>query len=460
MQSKESNIDHAFHEGLKDIKVIPPADAWNGIEQRMAEGPGFSVWKRVAASIAILILAGSALWLINHREYDATTTNDIPGRIQDAADQPAPAVVEEHTETPVETGAIAPPERTAGIPTTQHQESPPLAGSEPASTALLSRDARTKIMTPAEKEPVKEVQDLVVSESVLMAILQSRFPDRDVLPEDEMDPGLSMPDTPREQTSRWGLNGSISPIYSFRHVSTSPTGAKNEFFYDKENPAYGFTGGISAIFKKYKRLSFVTGIHFTRSGQSYSDVIFYQNIETGNILQTGILRTDMPYPFENSMGQITSGDYPHYLADYILPSGELSSGGLSGRPEFDDYESFLADLNQTFDFLEIPLLIKYKVLDKKVGIHVVSGVGTNLMIDNEVFLYHKGEKVNLGETVRLNKFNFTGSLGVGFEYNLNYNWSLSFEPTFRYFLNSINTSSSTKTHPYYFGVYSGMNIYF
>jgi len=459
MQNNQQHIDGVFRDGLKDITVIPPAESWSGIEGHIAVKPLSWTFRRVAATVAILMLAGSSLWIMNNRKLDDGIASDSSDQKINTLEDPLSVRANESANISDGTARSSESDGSADMTRMTETEIVPETffkqGSELVKLNTLNDSHTRPLIQAATKD-----RNLDVSESVLMAALHARFYGQGLIPEDEMDAHLKMPPIREERNTKWGLGGSVSPLYAFRHVRVSDVGASNEFYYKKENPTYGFTGGLSAIFRKYDRLSFVTGIHFTRSGQSYNDVIFYQNVETGSILQTGILRENIPYPFKTSMGQISSADYPHYLADYILPSGELNSGGLSSMPEFDDYESFLADLTQSFDFLEIPLLVKYKVLDKKVGIHVVSGVGTNFLIDNEVYLFHQGQKVSLGETTRLQKFNFTGSLGVGFEYNLNPKWSLNLEPTFRYFLNSINSSSTTKTHPYYFGVYSGMNVYF
>jgi hypothetical protein len=71
-----------------------------------------------------------------------------------------------------------------------------------------------------------------------------------------------------------------------------------------------------------------------------------------------------------------------------------------------------------------------------------------------------GNKYIVGKTEGLNPLMVSSSLGMGMEYNLTDKFSLNLEPTFRYYLNPFGEFSGMKTHPYSFGVFSGLTYKF
>jgi len=66
----------------------------------------------------------------------------------------------------------------------------------------------------------------------------------------------------------------------------------------------------------------------------------------------------------------------------------------------------------------------------------------------------------VGRTEGLNPFTISSSLGMGMEYSISDKVSLNLEPTFRYYLNPFTQIPGLKTHPYSFGVFSGLSYKF
>ena len=86
------------------------------------------------------------------------------------------------------------------------------------------------------------------------------------------------------------------------------------------------------------------------------------------------------------------------------------------------------------------------------------GLSTNLMIGNRV--YDKSTRETLGETSGIRSTNFSTSFSLGLEYKLNSKFSLSMEPAFKYYLNSINKDSDFNYKPYSIGLSSGIRYKF
>jgi hypothetical protein len=108
----------------------------------------------------------------------------------------------------------------------------------------------------------------------------------------------------------------------------------------------------------------------------------------------------------------------------------------------------------------MPVIVKYKLIDKTVDFNLIGGLSYNLLVNNSVHAVIDGSKYNIGKTAGLNPFMVSSSLGMGMEYNLSEKISLNLEPTFRYYLNPFSNIQGAGAHPYSFGVFSGLSYKF
>ncbi len=457
----ETHIDKVFRDGLKDFQLIPPPEVWDGV----AIGVSTSSRKRwvwIAGAAASLLLFLTMTWLITTRSPESSMVSEQT------------MVNPEMNNS--ESGSNIQAENPSGTETdNNHQESisvgsdelvsPLVEENQLASVVINEGDLNfTKVSDKSNFSYISSLEGsvqtgYVMSNDLILPPLASidAFSIQDIEYNNTSDLNFTKEKISNEP--KWGMGGSMSPLYAYRH-SKAGENQDMSYFHDSENPGYGFTGSISAIYKAKKRLSIQTGVQFYRSGISRNDVLFFSNPETGSLLKSGILRKNITYPIESSLGTINSSDNPFYLTDFVLPDGELYTGDLSALPEFEKYEPFQTSIVQSFEFLEIPLLVRYKIVDRKFGLNVMSGVGTSFLVGNDVFMNYQDQKVSIGQTDDVSTFNFTGSVGLGFEYSFNPKLSLNFEPTFKYFLNSFNSSPEVSTHPYFFGIYSGLSFYF
>jgi hypothetical protein len=104
--------------------------------------------------------------------------------------------------------------------------------------------------------------------------------------------------------------------------------------------------------------------------------------------------------------------------------------------------------------------VKYKIINKSIGINVIGGLSYNLLVHNSVYTTVDGTRYPVGDTKGLNSLTLSSSLGMGMEYNISGKLSLNLEPTFRYYLNPISASTGSFIHPYSFGIFSGLSYKF
>jgi hypothetical protein len=129
-------------------------------------------------------------------------------------------------------------------------------------------------------------------------------------------------------------------------------------------------------------------------------------------------------------------------------------------PEKANLQYVSSTMRQSFSYLELPVSLKYKVIDKIIGINVIGGISYNLLVNNSAYTVVEGSKYLIGETEGLNPVSVSSSLGMGMEYKVSENFSLNLEPTFRYYLNPFNSTVSSGIHPYSFGLFSGLSYKF
>ena len=117
------------------------------------------------------------------------------------------------------------------------------------------------------------------------------------------------------------------------------------------------------------------------------------------------------------------------------------------------------DLNQSIEYYELPIEMKYNLYDKRLGLNLVGGFSTLILSNNSVSIVNQNSVVDLGNANNLNDFNFSGNVGVDLDYKLSKSWYLNVAPMFKYQFNTYSENSGN-FRPYYFGLYSGLNYKF
>ncbi|MDC7995046.1 outer membrane beta-barrel protein [Altibacter sp. HG106] len=118
-----------------------------------------------------------------------------------------------------------------------------------------------------------------------------------------------------------------------------------------------------------------------------------------------------------------------------------------------------AEIQQRLSYFEVPLELKYALLNKRFGINMIGGVSTLFLGNNEVRVQDGAFRSTLGEANNLNDVSFSTNVGFGLDYKFSKRLKFNIEPMFKYQLNPY-TDSSVGFRPYYFGVYSGLSFKF
>ncbi len=472
MVKQDSNIDLIFKEGLIGLEVIPPPDVWEDVYGRIQrKSRKISLFYRVAAaSVLLFILAGSA-WMLFFRQPEAPDVADImplkeepmvsPSDGIDETSQQQPAItLQEEPPTDLEKGA-AETERLAVLSETDRVEidrvddiAEPI---EQQASDEITQYQETNL--PVRTEPVSGFMPLrndanLPSTQHFTTLLLSDY-------KFSSDPANSLPvemsAAPlKEEIPKWSVGGQFSPIYSFRYIGQNSLDSDRDSYNNNENGLFTYTGGLHVQYNASRRIKIYTGVYYSRMGQQIADLQLYKSANNGPINLP--IKGDLD--INNSIGFITSRNDMLYFQDQSGYRVEPLSLSESYDPLKEGLIPLNAKIVQSLDYLEVPLIIRYKLIDKRIDLNLLGGVSTNFMVRNETYASVEGSKIYIGETNGLKTINYSSTLGIGLEYGLTESISLSLEPAFKYYINSINQGNNMDTHPYSIGIFTGLNYIF
>ena len=239
--------------------------------------------------------------------------------------------------------------------------------------------------------------------------------------------------------NNWAVSGVASPLYSFRNpiFNESPE-LPTEYYQKMESPLLSYSGGLTVEYSPLNRLSIQSGVFYSQIGQQASEFVAINNKGEGIHVST------------------TAGNIEGSLLQRprnISPEGAPvpPPGGLV---QYD------WNLIQQFDYVEIPLVARYKLIDKKITMNIIGGFTTNILVGNKVYIDEVTDLNYLGTTMNMRPMNYNGTIGIGAEFSLTKHISLNFEPAMRYSITPANSKSETLYYPYSFAIFSGLKYSF
>ena len=240
-----------------------------------------------------------------------------------------------------------------------------------------------------------------------------------------------------QKVNRWQVSPNIAPIYFGSITQGSPLDerlTKNDKEFSK-NQGYGL--GIS--YGVSKKIKIRTGINVLSLNYITNGVIYSENSEGTSKLSSSLANLN-----PNALG---AGIRIENLTNVNPFFGKISNNKSEGS------------INQKMGYIEVPVEMSYKILNKKFTIELISGISGLYLNKNDVMLKTTETELKIGEASNLNKIHFSSNLGLGLKYNFIKNLAVSVEPTFKYQINTFS-SDSGNFKPYIFGIYSGVSLTF
>ncbi len=441
MQDKRSDIDIIFRNGLKDYEALPPACAWDNIAPSISKMHIRRSWIGVAASVAVLTLIASAGWLAGILVPQNTEiAGIISGQGQTESTLPA------NTPVMASTGNIS---GNSGISV----DFVPLSQSFRGRTlekVITETEVPVLIIAGDYKviSPDSDQSEIEIARNDLtLSMVESIFPEPWTLPD-------KLSDTKGVTIDRWALGAGFAPAMMLKQNTTGSPELDN--MIENEKMMVSYTGGLSISYSFNRRITINTGISYSNIGQRITGLNTYSGFSPV-IASKG--KSDIE--IATSAGKIVASNPDIYVSDYMGNRVSTAYGADVFDPVKSDLPFAGTDLMQNFGYLEMPLFVRYKLVDRKLDINVLGGVSYSFLLNNSVYAStFTGEKIYLGQTEGMSPFNISSSMGMGIEYNTPGNISFSIEPIVRYYISPIGEQMGSSIHQWAAGLYTGFRYRF
>jgi hypothetical protein len=478
MVSKGKHItDHAFRESLKQYQQAPPEGIWNGIRDTLERDRRRTMmtWAgRVAASAALILAAGS-VWFLMHRtperEVVKSEDRETAAGKQDLTGVEPGAWRETEPESPPGPGTGAGPDlgpRAAMEPGSGPGYSPEsVPAAEKIAASDVSATARETGMTGSSGRgtPLQRVSgrylDHLGTEARATAYTLAVHSQPEAAPQvnEGIDVFEEFGEDGHSGYNKWAVGGQVSPLYSYRNLDAAGEATSSTVAYnDLESGVVSYAGGVNLNYFPAKRLSIQSGVYYSRMGISISNA--YLASTSGRTYNSAFPPALLAV--SNSSGQIELGtDKANTIIasigakeDFTDASNTISGGDWAGQ------DIRTGDLRQHFEYLEVPVILRYRLVDRRIGLNLLGGLSTNFLVGNKVYFEEGGNREYIGTTDDIKMVNYSSVVGLGLQYSIKRNFAINLEPTFRYYLNSINTGSGIGAHPYSLGFFTGISYAF
>ncbi len=259
----------------------------------------------------------------------------------------------------------------------------------------------------------------------------------------------------RENSWKMGIN--LSPGYSSHSTSHTENYSQN-MTYSGENGNGNVGGGFSIQYKTSKKLSVESGVYYAQNGQkSVNSFELFSVKQNSDYAFAAAEETRFGNAVSLSSGNMVMNSTAGVIEMSSVPKGsEIISELDAYNPAFSNSLVSEGEFSQVFDFIEIPLYLRYRLVDSKFGLEIMGGVNAGVVVGNNAYIDNSYGLQNIGETQDISTVNLSGTVGVGINYALGKRISLAVEPRLNYYFNSINNNPEVDFRPYRIGVFTGV----
>ncbi|HEX2395999.1 MAG TPA: outer membrane beta-barrel protein [Bacteroidales bacterium] len=477
-----NKTDRYFRDRLGNFEQSPPDSAWDQIVTKLGnrnKKRAVMIFFRIAAGMAILISTGIGVYLISKNEGTIS-----PGMVSQQSNSPAASNESNPADDNQSSNIISQAEKSgqeekSSVNTLAKSNKQVDSESNPSDRSITSVTAQGN--EKIEQSPVSS-DSSEINENITDKLAENTTKITVTPVPDSIIRELQIPDhisgtvmTPEEATEillaqnnnedkiekrdgRWTVGSEIAPLYSYRSINSPNFDNEVSSLNSSESGILAYAGGIRVAMNTGKRFSVQSGLYYSRYGMEINQVNTvassngslenYKFIAASN--STGTIEGVIS---ERSQSDITTEGAYFYQNDY------KNGVDISNVKPLVQGDAENIQLKQYFDYFELPLILKYKIIDRKLDFSLSGGLVTNFLVGNAVNIINDGKSTRVSETSDINVINYLGSVGMGFEMPVSDNFSFTLEPRFRYYINPIDPSDIS-VHPYSFGFFGGINYKF
>lgn len=105
------------------------------------------------------------------------------------------------------------------------------------------------------------------------------------------------------------------------------------------------------------------------------------------------------------------------------------------------------EISQSFSNIEIPLQLKYYIINKRLSVYISGGMGLNILVNNKADIILSDKSVVETKTNNLSRTTYSSIVGLGISYNFNDWIYLSIEPKYRHYFKSFSDNKAIEIKP-------------
>ncbi|MFY9151330.1 MAG: hypothetical protein WAO52_04885 [Prolixibacteraceae bacterium] len=486
---KENNIDDLFREKLQHFELDPPAFLLENVLAKVAEArrkKKIVLWRMIGAAAAILLVFITG-WELTDMQFTYETKQPIVSGVKPVPETNSEKLLQNRkseqnnllltaASTPSESLPVKKVATASGkisgdkLNTLVSEPENRISKNEPGFLTATSQSTQFNTIEKISSEIAQEstlVENL--QEKVTVEIREKATGEN---PEDRTEKTIDQQIMEQNQEmltaqntgkpkGRWLLGAQVSPDVSVSRSSHSEQYASNMIKSGSSKPV-GLGGGISLEYKSGRRWSIQSGVYYSGLSQNSGN----SSNRTGG-KDYALASPGQGADFLNPVVNVDAGSNNLQLnsaAGVIelksIPSQLVLGTNIEDKSMASTVIVSSAEFIQNFEYIEIPLYLRYKVIDSRFDVEMLGGFSSNLLVGNQTYLEDNSGKSLVGKTNDMQFLNYSGTLGLGLRYSLSKHISLNLEPRIKYFLNSLNNNSSVTYKPYTIGVYTGLSYEF
>jgi hypothetical protein len=258
----------------------------------------------------------------------------------------------------------------------------------------------------------------------------------------------------------WLVGAQVSPAYSVTRSSHSQQYASN-MLNSSSNTPVELGGGISVEYKPGKRWSLQSGVYYAGLGQTSGNSSYSKGNDFALAADRGNAYFNTAVNIDAQSSKMSMNSAAGVIEFNSIPSGIVLGANIEDKTMVSS-AVVVSDARfiQNFEYIEIPLYLRYTLLDSRFDVEMLGGFSSNVLIGNDTYMESSTGKSLVGKTQDMQWMNYSGTLGLGLKYGLSKRIFLNVEPRIKYYLNSLNSNSAVTYKPYTIGVYTGISYQF
>ncbi|MEW7289407.1 outer membrane beta-barrel protein [Aquimarina sp. 2304DJ70-9] len=238
-------------------------------------------------------------------------------------------------------------------------------------------------------------------------------------------------------TKKWNISPNVAPVYY--NVIGDGSSIDPQFSDNAKDGQVNLSYGVQIAYAINEKLSIRSGVSKVDLSYNTEDVSFTASTNGQNLQSINY-----------------SPNAEAILVSDVGNQDDLTSSDIRRAP---NQTQNIGLLNQSIGYIEVPMEMKYALVNKKLGVNMIGGISTLFLQNNEISIEAGDFETSVGQANNLNEVSFSGNIGLGVDYKLSDHFQFNLEPIFKYQFNAFN-GNAENFRPYYFGVYTGVSISF